>query len=125
MLGFLRFSELENGILFSRIHPKNNILSVLAEHFTDRLPTENFIIYDETRKTAALHKSGSGYILAEVPHADEDFMNRFSQQEQAFRQLWLEFVHAIAIEARYNPKLQSQNIPKRFWKDVTELKELL
>ncbi len=125
MLGFLRFSELENGTLFSRIHPKNNILPVLADHFTDRLPMENFIIYDETRKTAALHKSGSGYILAEVPHADEDFMNRFSEKELEFRQLWLEFVHTIAIEARYNPKLQSQNIPKRFWKDVTELKELL
>ena len=125
MLGFLRFSELEHGILFSRIHPKNNILPMLADHFTDRLPAENFIIYDETRKTAALHKSGTGYILAEVPNADEDFMNRFSEKEQEFRQLWIEFVHTIAIEARKNPKLQSQNIPKRFWKDTVELKELL
>lgn len=125
LLGFLRFSELEHGILFSRIHPKNNILPILAEHFTDRLPMENFIIYDETHKTAALHKCGSGYILAEVPNADEDFMNRFSEKEMEFRQLWGEFVHTIAIEARLNPKLQSQNIPKRFWKDTIELKELL
>lgn len=36
LLGFLRFSELENGTLFARIHPKNNVLRVLAEHFTDR-----------------------------------------------------------------------------------------
>ncbi len=125
LLGFLRFSELEHGILFSRIHPKNNILPILAEHFTDRLPMENFIIYDETHKTAALHKCGSGYILADVPNADEDFMNRFSEKEMEFRQLWVEFVHTIAIEARLNPKLQSQNIPKRFWKDTVELKKLL
>ena len=26
LLGFLRFSELENGVLFSTIHPKNNAL---------------------------------------------------------------------------------------------------
>lgn len=32
--GFLRFSELQNGILFSTIHPKNNALPILAEHFT-------------------------------------------------------------------------------------------
>lgn len=119
--GFLRFHELENSVLFSRIHPKNNVLAILAEHFTERLPTESFIIYDETRKTAALHKSGSGYILSSVPDADEDFMNSFSQKEQEYQQLWKTFFHSIAIEARKNPKLQSQNIPKRFWGDTVEL----
>lgn len=38
--GFLRFSELQNGVLFSAIHPKNNALPILAEHFTDRFPQE-------------------------------------------------------------------------------------
>lgn len=121
MLGFLRFSELENGILFSKIHPKNYILPLLADHFSDRLPQENFIIYDIPRKIAAVHKRGSQYMLAEVPQADEDFMNRFSEKEQEFRALWLTFFHSIAIEARINPKLQSQNLPKRFWQDTIEL----
>lgn len=121
MLGFLRFRELENGILCSRIHPKNHILPILAEHFADRLPMENFIIYDETRKTAALHKSGSGYILAEVPDADQDFLSRFSQKEQEYCRLWMAFCKSISIEARRNPGLQSQNIPKRFWPDTIEL----
>lgn len=121
LLGFLRFSELENGTLFARIHPRNNVLTVLAEHFTDRLPMENFIIYDENRKTAALHKKDSGYLLAEVPDADEEFMNRFSDKEKEYRQLWLEFFHSIAIEARKNPRLQRQNIPRRFRQDTVEL----
>lgn len=121
LLGFLRFSELENGTLFARIHPKNHVLPILADHFADRLPMDNFIIYDENRKIAALHKKGNAYLLAEVPDADEEFMSRFSEKEQAFRQLWLEFFHSIAIEARTNPRLQRQNIPKRFWKDTVEL----
>lgn len=121
MLGFLRFSELENGILFSRIHPKNYILPLLADHFTDRLPQENFIIYDEPRKVAAVHKSGSRYMLAEAPQVNENFLTRFSDQEQEYRSLWLTFFHSIAIEARKNPKLQSQNLPKRFWQDTIEL----
>lgn len=121
--GFLRFQELENGILFARIHPMNHILPFLANHFTDRLPMENFIIYDETRKTAAIHKSGSGYMLAEVPNANEEFMNHFSSKELEYQQLWLGFFNSIAIEARKNPKLQAQNIPKRFWKDTVELKD--
>ena len=121
LMGFLRFSEMENGILFSRIHPKNHVLPILAEHFTDRFPCENFIIYDEPRQLAAIHKCGSHYMLAEAPQVNEDFFNRFSSREQEFRELWVNFFQSIAIEARRNPKLQSQNIPKRFWKDTVEL----
>lgn len=121
MLGFLRFSELENNILFARIHPKNYILPLLADHFTDRLPGENFIIYDEPRKIAAFHKQGGSYLLAEVPQVNEGFLNRTSSKEQEYRSLWLAFFHSIAIEARKNPGLQKQNIAKRFWPDTIEL----
>lgn len=120
MLGFLRFSELKNGILFSRIHPKNNILPLLAEHFTDRLFEENFIIYDENRKMAAVHKAHKDFILAEVPEASEEFMSGYSENELQYRELWLGFFHNIAIEARINKKLQKQNIPKRYWPDTVE-----
>lgn len=118
--GYIRFKELENGILFARIHPKNQVLDILGQHFSERLPMENFIIYDETRKSAALHKSGSGYILSSVPEVNQDFINNFSEKEREYQQLWQAFFHSIAIEARKNPKLQSQNIPKRFWSDLVE-----
>ena len=41
--------------------------------------------------------------------------------EKEYQKLWCGFFDSIAIEARKNPKLQSQNIPKRFWKDTVEL----
>lgn len=121
LLGFLRFAELENGILFSQIHPKNDVLPLLADHFCDRLPQENFIIYDDSHKTAAFHKAGGSYLLAQVPEADRAFMERFSVKEKEYRALWLEFFHSITIDARKNPQLQSSNIPKRFWQDTVEL----
>ncbi len=122
LLGFLRFAELENGLLFAQIHPKNYVLPLLADHFCDRLPQENFIIYDDSHKTAAFHKAGSSYLLADIPEADQTFMERYSAKEKEYRALWLEFFHSIAIDARKNPSLQSSNIPKRFWKDTVELK---
>lgn len=121
LLGFLRFAELENGVLFSQVHPKNYVLPLLADHFCDRLPQENFIIYDDTHKTAAFHKAGASYLLAEVPEADRKFMERYSAKEKEYRALWLEFFRSIAIEARKNPKLQSGNMPKRFWPDILEM----
>ena len=40
----------ENGILFSEITPKAQILTCVADHFEDRFPLENWIIYDKTHK---------------------------------------------------------------------------
>lgn len=121
LLGFLRFQELENGVLFSTIHPKNQVISVLAEHFTDRLPQEHFMIYDATHQIAAIRKAGSGYFLTDASNLNPDVITRLSPAEKEYQKLWCGFFDSIAIEARKNPKLQSQNIPKRFWKDTVEL----
>lgn len=121
LLGFLRFQELENGVLFSTIHPKNQVISVLAEHFTDRLPQEHFMIYDATHQIAAIHKAGSRYFLTDASNLNPDVITRLSPAEKEYQKLWCDFFDSIAIEARKNPKLQSQNIPKRFWKDTVEL----
>lgn len=120
--GFLRFSELENGVLFATIHPKNNALPFLAEHFTDRLPQENFMIYDENRRTAAVHSAGKNFMLVDASDLNQDILDHYSQKEQEYRSLWQTFFESIAIKARISPKLQSQNIPKRFWGDTVELR---
>lgn len=120
-LEFLRFSELENGILFAAIHPKDNVLPYLAEHFTDRLPMENFMIYDETHHLAAVHRASKKYMLVDAEDLDLDKIKQYSCNEQEYRKLWLTFFDHIAIESRKNPNLQMQLMPKRYWADTPEL----
>ena len=122
LLEFLRFSELKSGILFAQIHAKNDILPILATHFTDRLPLENFIIYDASHQMAAVHKSSKDYLIVDASSLNLDLIKEYSSEEEGFRKLWCTFFDSIAIEARKNSKLQSQNIPKRFWDDTVELK---
>lgn len=57
--GFLRFEELEQGILYAEMNPTNHLLPFLMEHFVDRLPMENFMIYDKGRKCLAVHGAGA------------------------------------------------------------------
>lgn len=121
LLEFLRFRELANGILFSQIHPKNDVLPILAPHFTDRLPLENFIIYDATHQTAAVHRACKSYLIADAASLNPDLIKTRSDQEETFRRLWQAFFDTIAVKERENPKLQMQNIPKRFWADTVEL----
>lgn len=120
-LEFLRFSELENGVLFAAIHPKDHVLPYIAEHFTDRLPSENFMIYDETHRTVAVHKTSKQYAIVDAADLDPDKIKRYSEDETEYRRLWLAFFDHIAIDSRKNPKLQMQLMPKRFWSDMTEV----
>ena len=122
LLEFLRFSELKSGILFAQIHAKNDVLPILATHFTDRLSLENFIIYDASHQMAAVHQSSKDYLIVDASSLNLDLIKEYSSEEEGFRKLWCTFFDSIAIEARKNPKLQSQNIPKRLWDDTVELK---
>jgi probable DNA metabolism protein len=120
--GFVRFSEQENGLLTSVIHPQNHILTIITPHFADRLPREKFMIYDENRKIATFHIPDHPWILAEVPEMDQNNRNQISFKEDDYRDLWKSFYDHIAIKERINPKLQRNNLPLRFRGDMTEFK---
>jgi len=112
---FLRFSEY-NGALVAIIEPKNFVLPMIVHHYCDRFPGEQFLIYDETHKYALIYQNGESAIVKlehfEPPEACEN--------EEKYRELWRRFYDTIAIESRINPKLRMNNMPKRYWKHLTE-----
>ena len=97
-------------------------MSILSKAFTDRFPQENFMIYDETHQLVAVHRAGKNYMLVDASDINTELLQNYSENEARFQKLWLAFFDSIAIEARTNPELQAQNIPKRFWKDAVELR---
>ncbi|ROR26366.1 putative DNA metabolism protein [Mobilisporobacter senegalensis] len=119
-LGFIRFTESKNHILFSKINPKNDILRLIAPHFSDRLNNENFIIYDEKRKSAIVHRSGYPWIFTYANELDVDKLSNLSPEEEEFRALWQTFFDTIGIEERKNYRLQRNNLPKRFRSNMVE-----
>lgn len=117
---FLRFRELENGILYSVIGPKNNVITFIVPHFADRLPLENFVIYDEIRNIYALHPAGGEWYLVYGDEKLEQLEHGLSQGEKVYSELFCHFFHTIAIEERKNGKLQRNMLPLRYRKYMTE-----
>lgn len=128
LVEFLRFSQAPGGILVSRIGPGNDILSLLAPYFADRLPEENWVIYDENREKAAVHPRGKGWIM--VNHPLEQTEDRgiwqlcLTQDTDGgeYEDLWLAFFHTIAIKERTNPVCQRNHLPMRFRSYMTEFR---
>lgn len=114
-LGFVRFSIFD-GAMTAQIEPKNFVLPMLVRHFCSRYPEEHFMIYDKTHSAALIYEPYSCKIIpAEqltAPTPDED--------ELKYRKLWKMFYNTIEVEDRHNPKCRMTQMPKRYWKEMTE-----
>jgi len=119
--GFLRFQECENHILYARIGPRNNLLTFLMPHFSDRMPMESFLIYDTVHGKLGLHEKEKGWCLMEnIWESDQQIRLHWSESETAYQELFRFFCHKITIKGRENPKLQNNLLPRRFQDFMTE-----
>ena len=115
---FLRFSDY-NGALVAIIEPKNFVLPMIVDHYCDRFPSEQFLIYDETHKYAIVYMNFEAKIVP-LEHIE---LPKACEKEEKYRTLWKQFYNTIAIESRINPKLRMGNMPKRYWKHLTEFQD--
>ena len=117
---FLRFKELENGILYAVIGPKNNVISFIAPHFADRLPLENFVIHDDIRNVFVVHPAKGEWYLVTGDENMQYVEHAFSEGEKKYSELFSAFFHTISIKERNNYGLQRNMLPLRYRKYMTE-----
>ena len=117
---FIRFEERE-GMLGAVISPKHYVLPLLRTHFCDRMPNEDFLIYDNQHYVALVRR---GEDVHYTRFQGGYLMSSPEEREHTYQRLWKAFYDALAIEERRNEKLRMQHCPKRFWENMTELKDL-
>lgn len=110
---FVRFHESEEGILISRIRPKNQVLPILAYHFSDRFPEEHFVILDEVHEMGLFHEKGWQWYLAPLEKTALDRIWAYRRISE-YEELWKTFFRTIAIEERRNYKCQRNMCALRY-----------
>lgn len=121
LIQFLRFHELDNGILYAKVGPKYNLLTFIMPHFADRLPMENFMIYDDYRNFFAVHPAGKQWYLIQGDELNGPVERwQYSEEENNYQELFRCFCHSIAIKERENRRLQQNMMPLRFQEYMTE-----
>lgn len=120
---FIRFRELENGLLFSEINPKAQVLVCIADHFTDRFPLENWIIYDKTHRIFLAHRKKEKWTLVTGADLNMSARTYISDSEKEYAELWREFFQSISIKERENPICQRTHLPLRYRKNMTEFSD--
>lgn len=107
--------EEPRDILYAQIEPKCNLVPLLMEHFTERYPGENFIIYDEKRRLAIVHEAFHQSMI--VTGAN---LNVLSDVTDEFEELWKQYFKTMEIKERHNETCQRNMMPLWYRKNMLE-----
>lgn len=119
--GFTRFKELENHILYAEISPDHNILSLLSNHFKNRLKNEYWMIKDTSRNIISLYDKKNFYIVDEKEIQLQKIKN--CETEEKFENMWKDFYQTIGIQERKNDRCRMNFMPKKYWKNIIEMSD--
>ena len=144
MKQFIRFQKAKDGTYLGVVAPDHDVLPLVIDHFQDRFNDQPWLIYDAHRHygyyyTPSLAEAGLAVQSASagrdgvvrVTFEDESAVpfdlssgklsdDVLSANDELFQQLWRTYFKAICIRERINPKKQLSDMPRRYWKYMTE-----
>ncbi len=132
MKQFIRFQKAKDGTYLAVVSPDHNVLPLIISHFQDRFNDQPWLIYDAKRHYGYYYDGTAEPIR--ITFEDEsvvpfDLSNGklndevLSENDQLFQQLWRTYFKAICIKERMNPRKQLSDMPRRYWKYMTEKNE--
>jgi probable DNA metabolism protein len=121
---FVRFQKAADGVFFAPVSPLYNALPLTLPYFTNRFADQLWLLYDLRRRYGYYYDltTASEVTLSNDRHLlggklDDALM---AQDEKRFQQMWKAYTLSLTIKERLNPKLQRQNMPRRFWQYMPE-----
>lgn len=120
---FSRFTSLDNKVYVCHIEPENNVITLVAEHFADRMPSEHWVMVDDKRKIAVVHPKDEDIYLRYLTDAEFETLSRSEEYEDEYTEMWRSFFRVIGIKERENPKCQRNMFPIWMRKHAVEFKD--
>ena len=128
MKQFIRFQKAKDGTYLAVVGPDHNVLPIIIDHFRDRFNDQPWLIYDAKRHYGFYY---DGKIVIRITFEDEASVpfnlangklneEVLSNDDQLLQNLWRTYFKAICIKERMNPRKQLQDMPRRYWKYMTE-----
>ncbi len=129
MKQFIRFQKAKDGTYLAVVSPDHNVLPIITDHFSDRFNDQPWLIYDAHRHYGFYYDGHAAPIRItfenefavpfnlENGKLNEDIL---SSDDQLLQDLWRTYFKAICIKERMNPRKQLKDMPRRYWKYMTE-----
>ncbi len=128
MMQFVRFQKAKDGTYLGVVSPDHDVLPLVVAHFKDRFGDQPWLLFDAKRRYGFYYDQQA---VTRITFQDEDTLpfdlsngklndEVLSEDDQLFQDLWRTYFKAICIRERMNPKKQLNDMPRRYWKYMTE-----
>lgn len=128
MKQFIRFQKAKDGTYLGVVAPDNDVLPLVTDHFRDRFGDQSWLIYDARRHYGYYYDQKE---LTRITFENESAVpfnlengrldeSVISSDDQLLQDLWRTYFKAICIRERMNPHKQLSDMPRRYWKYMTE-----
>ena len=128
MKQFIRFQKAKDGTYLAVVSPDHDVLPIIIDHFQDRFNDQPWLIYDAKRHYGFYY---DGKTVIRITFEDEASVpfnlangklseEVISSDDQLLQNLWRTYFKAICIKERMNPRKQLSDMPRRYWKYMTE-----
>lgn len=121
---FLRFHQVSSSVYVAHIEPKSHVIVPLAEYFSDRMPSEHWMIIDDVHKEAIVHPSNSPYYIRYLTPEEFEQLLSTEDSNDDYTSYWKAYFTHIAIKERNNPKCQLNLFPQWMRKHCVEFDKL-
>lgn len=128
MKQFIRFQKAKDGTYLAVVSPDHNVLPLIIDHFHDRFNDQSWLIYDAKRHYGYYY---DGKTVIHITFENEEAVpfdlgngklkdDVLSSDDHLLQDLWRTYFKAICIKERMNPRKQLNDMPRRYWKYMTE-----
>ncbi len=108
---FLRFHEIRKSVYVAHIEPKSHVLLTVAEAFSDRMPSEYWMVVDDVHKEAVVHPKDEDYYIRKLTDEEFERLLETEKENDEYTDLWKTFFNSIAIKERENYRCQRNLFP--------------
>ena len=129
MKQFIRFQKAKDGTYLAVVSPDHNVLPLIIDHFRDRFNDQPWLIYDSMRHYGYYYDGSA--VPIRITFENESMVpfnlgngklngDVLSSDDRLLQDLWRTYFKAICIKERMNPRKQLSDMPRRYWKYMTE-----
>lgn len=124
MHAFVRFVQAKNQQYYALISPDCDVIPLLSSHFESRFADMVWTIYDTKRGYGLQYDLQKTEFIEQIdiidPLTGDLDRTQLADNELAFQGLWQGYFSAVSIASRRNIKHHIQQLPRRYWKYLSE-----
>lgn len=123
MQAFVRFEHTIQDVYVASIYPDFNVLPLIVKFFAKRFADQSWLIFD-IKRGFGVHYDKVTKRLSDVVQIDDFNKTYHSKHESHYQKLWQTYFKSVTIAERKNIKHHIQQMPKRYWRYLTEKQAL-